>query len=1129
MAIGKISGPMLQNNLARQGVDLAIDSDLVYLNVTNRRLGVGTNGPTQALDVPGNVRLANLSILGNTITSNTGKINLGSSSNVVITGGTSYDVLYTDGAGNLAFGNLNVLSTLDIFSGNNIILGTPTDGTLTANAAYEGWATTTKVTDAIDDLNQVALNLGQNTFVGNVQFVANILAGPCPQPIMFTGSAGGNPNTFYWDFGDGNIYTTNTSTITHTYSNVLGGLYTVYYRASNSFGTWNGNATLGAVGSVDDSTRTNYIRLYTPIPIPSFTANTVSFNTGGTVLFTDTSQYDTDYAVYWGDGTSTISSQPGTTQKHTYNNGAAGDTQYLLTIQANSTTAGPSNISVNSAPTLTNVYSSHVPVITANVPYVINWEANGGGTMKFTNGTTTDPGNAAVFGSGQRYNYWWSDATANANVQIGSGGATSGSYQNQTLEHTYTMPAAQQIAGANVTYNTQLQVYNGYTTSPFAGANVVITVVPSVRSNIAATAVTVSDKTGDTALTGYVYTDYNGNNRSLFTYSTAAQNATTFNWAWGDTVTSGNITVGVGTTAANITYTYANTGAKTATLTVWGQPGSISQSNSKSVAITINSNPAAPGALSSKSLTMSSASEYVNAPLLAAGAADQTSGNITSAGSSVTRYISTTPIVTNTVTQANTSVAGTLTAYINASNVGGVGFSNTTNKTGTYTNLIVDSDADAHTAISAATYPTGFYKVFSAHTSSLLTAFGTGYNDIHLTHTTSGNTNNVGFVKDNVTSVPTLIASGVTLSNVSTAGAAIRYVSGIPYYQSGGNICVTGLQAYNWIGQTYTSATPMSIAANATVAEGTTGSIITTQTRTYAQLDGATTFLTGGIPKANTGNVIANTYTFGNIFVNVNGSAAAVGNINATLTSVNGSSTAVSLPSLINVYSSAYTGLDETNIVCSAGAAAGNTTPAKRIVITGANVSTPIYANTGTNYYSSAAFTSTSTVAGTTEAVVRWGNLQVNTTNYSTGYLPVGPNLAVGGNRTTTQSFKFAFQRPIMQNMKVVFTGKISGMYVAVPGTPLTDTASTLNGWLNASVAYAGSGYPGDNTAAGGNGSPGCAVGTPVPTGTFVSNVAYTLTLGSGDLSQSVSSNQCLFNIVLGPTDWVSNVYLGSY
>jgi hypothetical protein len=278
--------------------------------------------------------------------------------------------------------------------------------------------------------------------------------------------------------------------------------------------------------------------------------------------------------------------------------------------------------------------------------------------------------------------------------------------------------------------------------------------------------------------------------------------------------------------------------------------------------------------------------------------------------------------------------------------------------------------------------------------------------------------------------------------------------------------------------------------------------------------------------------VISNTYTFGNIFVNINGTAAAVGSISATLTSVNGTSTAVSLSPLINVYSSAYTGFDETSIVCHSGHNPGNTTPAKRIVISSANISTPTYANTGTNYYSSAAFTSTSTVAGTTEAVVRWGNLRVNTTNYSSGYLPVGPDLSTGGDRTTTQSFKFAFQRPIMQNMKVVFTGRVAGMYIAATGTKLTDTNSTLNGWMDANVAYAGSGYPGANTAAGGNGSTGCAVGIPVPINTFVSNVAYILTLGAGDLSQSTSTggyNQCLFNIVLGPTDWVSNVYIGSY
>jgi hypothetical protein len=1132
MAIGKISGPMLQTNLARQGVDLSVDTNLVQFDVTNRRVGVNTTSPTQALDVNGNVRLGNISIVGNTITSDTGKIDLGAPANVVLAGGTQYDVLFTDGAGNLSFANLNIISGLDAFSGNSIYLGTPTDLSLTANAAYDGWTTTTKVTDAIDNLNQVALNLGQGTFVGNAQFTANSLAGASPKTIVFTGTTSGNPNTFYWDFGDGNIYTSGGSTITHTYSNVLGGLFTVYYRASNSAGTWGGNATLGAIGSVDDFTRTNYITLYTPNPIPSFSSNVTSLNTGNAVLLTDSSQYETDYSVYWGDGSTTVSSTSGGTQVHTYTN-TSGDSTYNIVLQANSTTAGPSNVSVNSAATTTKVYSTHTPAITANVPYVINWEANGGGILQLTNATATNPGNAAVFGAQQVYQYWWNDTTSNSNVAIGSGGATTGSYQNQTLNHTYTMTALQQATGANVTYDSQLRVFNGHTASPFSSSNVSVTVVPSVRSNISATAVTVSDKTGDTALSGYIYTDYNGNNRALFTYNTAAQNSTIYNWGFGDGTASGNITTGAGTTSANITYTYANTGTKTANLTVHGNPGSISQSNSKSLTITINSNPAAPTALSGKTLSMSSASQYTNAPLIAANAVDNTSGNIASAGTSVTRYTSTTPLVMNTVTQANTSVTGTVTAYINSSNAGGVGFSTSSSGAQTNANLYVTADADARSAISAATYPTGFYKVFSAYVSSALTNFGLGYNDIHLEHTAAGKTvNSIGFVKDDVTSVPTLVTSGVTVSNVAQSGVTIRTVSGIPYYQSGGNIRITGLQAYNWIGQTYTSATPMSIAANATVAEGTTGTLVSTQTKTYAQLDGATTYLSSGIPKANTGNVISNTYTFGNIFVSVNGTAAAVGNISATLTSVNGASTAVSLPSLINVYSSAYTGFDETGIVCHAGAAAGNTTVAKRVVISSANISTPIYANTGTNYYSSAAFTSTSTVAATTEAVVRWGNLRVNTTNYSTGYLPVGPDLSAGGNRTTTQSFKFAFQRPIMQNMKVVFTGRVAGMYIAAPGTKLTDTNSTLNGWMDANVAYAGSGFPGANTGAGGNGSTGCAVGTTVPTSTFVSNVAYVLTLGSGDLSQSTATggyNQCLFNVVLGPNDFVSNVYLGSY
>ena len=1117
MAIGRISGPMLYSNLERQAANLTIDTDLVIFDVTNRRLGVNNTTPGYSIDTPGNVRLANITILGNTITSNTGKINLGAADNVVITGGAANYVLTTDGAGNTSWANVSALQATVGVDGTTIILGTPTDGSLTANAAYDGWTANTTVTNAIDNLNQVALNIGQNTFVGNVQFTANVVAGASPQTIRFTGTASGNPNAYYWDFGDGNTSSAGSS-VTKTYSNVSGGTFTVYYRAYNTTGTWSGNASLGAIGSVDDFTRTNYITLYTPNPIASFTANLSSMNSGNVLSITDTSQYDTNYSVYWGDGTVTISPTAGGSQKHTYTN-TGGDATYSIILQANSTTAGPSNVSVNSASTTTKVYSTHTPTFSNTTNRVINWEANGGGTVTYTNTTSTAPGSAAAYGAQQVYQYYWGDGTANSNVAIGS--AASGD-TSQSISHIYALSAAQQIAGTTVTYGTMMKLYNGHTTSPFNTTNVTVIVEPSVRSNVQARANIVSDGSSDTALTGYIFTDYNGYDRSLFTFRTAPQFATTYNWTWGDASTTGNISDGAAGTLSggNITHAYASTGTKSAALTVYGNPGTIAQSNVKSVNITISSNPAAPGNLSTKTITMSSASQGTG-PLLAAGARDNTAGNIAANASSVTRYTTTTPILTSTVTQANSSLSGTLTAVVNGTGDGNTSFGVGTNATGTYTSLVVASDADAHSAI-AATYPTGFYKVFSAYASKALTGINLGYNDFTLNHSSAGKTNNVGFVKDDVTSVPTLVTTGVTMGNV--AATTIRYISGVPYYQAGGNIVIQGLQAYNWIGQTYTSSTPFSLAANATLAESTSGTIASTQTKTHAQLDGATSYLFSGTPKANTGNTISNSYTFGNIYMLVDGTAAAVGNVNATLTSVNGASTAVSLPALINVYSSAYSGFDETSIGCLAGTA--NSTVAKRVSLYSSNIITPVYANTVTNYYTANAWTGSQTIAGTTDAVVRWGNLKVNTTDYST-YLPPGPNLAVGGNRTTTQSFKIAFQRPIMQNFKFIFTGRIAGLYVAAPGTKLTDTASTLNGWLNANVAYAGAGYPGDNTGAGGNGGPGCAVGTTVPTSTFVSNVTYTLTLGSADLSNS-AIHQCLLNLVLGPNDFVSNVWIGA-
>ena len=57
MAIGRISGSVLKSNLTRNGVDLAFETSLLYLDVTNSRVGIGTSEPSTALHVVGNTTI----------------------------------------------------------------------------------------------------------------------------------------------------------------------------------------------------------------------------------------------------------------------------------------------------------------------------------------------------------------------------------------------------------------------------------------------------------------------------------------------------------------------------------------------------------------------------------------------------------------------------------------------------------------------------------------------------------------------------------------------------------------------------------------------------------------------------------------------------------------------------------------------------------------------------------------------------------------------------------------------------------------------------------------------------------------------------------------------------------------
>lgn len=86
MAIGRISGQLLKSNLLRSGENLAFETDLLYLDVVNSRIGIRTASPSTDLEVNGTIRSTNLvadnqitvgdlRFSGNTILSTSGTVN----------------------------------------------------------------------------------------------------------------------------------------------------------------------------------------------------------------------------------------------------------------------------------------------------------------------------------------------------------------------------------------------------------------------------------------------------------------------------------------------------------------------------------------------------------------------------------------------------------------------------------------------------------------------------------------------------------------------------------------------------------------------------------------------------------------------------------------------------------------------------------------------------------------------------------------------------------------------------------------------------------------------------------------------------------------------------------------------
>jgi hypothetical protein len=61
-SLGRISGPLLKSNLERNGVDLAFETDLLYFDATNQRIGINRDNPQYDLDVNEEIKTIDLDV-----------------------------------------------------------------------------------------------------------------------------------------------------------------------------------------------------------------------------------------------------------------------------------------------------------------------------------------------------------------------------------------------------------------------------------------------------------------------------------------------------------------------------------------------------------------------------------------------------------------------------------------------------------------------------------------------------------------------------------------------------------------------------------------------------------------------------------------------------------------------------------------------------------------------------------------------------------------------------------------------------------------------------------------------------------------------------------------------------------
>jgi hypothetical protein len=454
------------------------------------------------------------------------------------------------------------------------------------------------------------------------------------------------------------------------------------------------------------------------------------------------------------------------------------------------------------------------------------------------------------------------------------------------------------------------------------------------------------------------------------------------------------------------------------------------------------------------------------------------------AGATVTSVRRAATYSTNTISTVGPGDSGTITAVRNGANVGTVTLNTNASPSanGTYGgNLVITNNFDYNQA--NANIAAGFWYVFSAAVSG--TVAPAGWNEVYIADSATGNTNTPAWYYDNSSpSTPSFTSTTMTPPGSST----LLYSSTVPFYTNVNQFAI-GTTVANVSGNMYPTSNVLSsgtaggsFAAPASVNYNASNIGSNTLNAFQSASFTTTATVTTGFGASATGPQLSvnNSYATGTL----------------TLTSA--------LANIVLYKSGTATAIDEGNIVVtSVGTGSGN---AVRIINPGTG-NTPVYtANAATfNSQSSTLQTYDATVVGSGSQ----GVLKHDQTNYSVGYLPVGPDLSSG--RSGTQYFTFKFVRTTVSKFDITYAGNVAGMWVALPGSVI-DSSSGANGWIDMSQAYAGSGYPGVNSP--GNGSDGCSLGGTVSLNTTVASTSKTCTFGTVS-SSSTASNEIYVRIAL--------------